>query len=126
MLPLLDSQSGGAAAALQITYTPAMSFAPIQKSVDDWIQQYTPGYFQPLQMIARLTEELGELARAVSYRFGEKKPKPDEQPGDVADELTDLLFVAVCLANALQIDLDTAWKTLMTKLYQRDAKRWKS
>ena len=102
-----------------------MSFAPIQKSVDDWIQQQTPGYFQPLQMIARLTEELGELARAVSYRFGEKKPKPGEQPDDVADELSDLIFVAVCLANSMQINLDDAWKDLLTKLYQRDAGRWR-
>ena len=56
-----------------------MSFAPIQESVDEWIRKQTPGYFQPLQMIARLTEELGELTRAVSYRFGEKKPKPGEK-----------------------------------------------
>ena len=103
-----------------------MSFAPIQKSVDDWIRDYTPGYFQPLQMIARLTEELGELSRAVSYAFGEKKPKPGETPSEVADELCDLIFVAICLANSRQIDLDTAWKGLQSKLYQRDAQRWKS
>jgi NTP pyrophosphatase (non-canonical NTP hydrolase) len=58
-----------------------MSFAPLQKSVDDWIRKQTPGYFQPLQMIARLTEELGELSRAVSYRFGEKKPKVGKRLG---------------------------------------------
>ena len=103
-----------------------MSFAPIQKSVDDWIREQTPGYFQPLQMIARLTEELGELARAVSYRFGEKKPKPGEKPGDVADELSDLIFVAICLANSMQINLDEAWKDLLTKLYQRDAGRYRT
>jgi len=103
-----------------------MSFAPIQKSVDTWIREQTPGYFQPLQMIARLTEELGELARAVSYRFGEKKPKPGEKPDDVADELSDLIFVAVCLANSMQINLDDAWKDLLTKLYQRDAGRWRA
>lgn len=103
-----------------------MSFVPIQKSVDDWIRQQTPGYFQPLQMIARLTEELGELSRAVSYRFGEKRPKPGEDPGDVADELCDLIFVAVCLANSTGIDLDEAWKGLLTKLYQRDAERYQT
>jgi NTP pyrophosphatase (non-canonical NTP hydrolase) len=103
-----------------------MSFAPLQKSVDDWIRKQTPGYFQPLQMIARLTEELGELARAVSYRFGEKKPKSGEKPGDVADELCDLIFVAICLANSQDIDLDEAWKGLLTKLYQRDADRWRA
>ena len=51
-----------------------MSFAPMQQSADEWIQKHTPGYFQPLQMIARLTEELEELSRAVSHRFGEKRP----------------------------------------------------
>ena len=103
-----------------------MSFAPIQKSVDDWIRNYTPGYFQPLQMIARLTEELGELSRAVSYRFGEKKPKPGETVSEVGDELCDLIFVAICLANSMQLDLDTEWKTVLSKLYERDARRWKS
>jgi len=103
-----------------------MSFAPIQESVDEWIRKQTPGYFQPLQMIARLTEELGELARAVSYRFGEKKPKPGEKVDDVADELSDLIFVAICLANSMQINLDDAWKDLLTKLYQRDAGRWQA
>ena len=103
-----------------------MSFAPIQKSVDDWIRQQTPGYFQPLQMIARLTEELGELARAVSYRFGEKKPKPGEKVDEVADELSDLIFVALCLANSMDINMDDAWKELLTKLYQRDAGRWQA
>jgi|SRR6266498_4299135 len=103
-----------------------MSFVPIQKSVDDWIRQQTPGYFQPLQMVARLTEELGELSRAVSHRHGEKKPKPGENPGDIAEELCDLIFVAICLANSMEIDLDEAWKGLVTKLYQRDAGRWKA
>ena len=98
----------------------------MQRQVDDWIRNYTQGYFQPLQMIARLTEELGELARAVSYRFGEKKPKAGEQPGDVADELCDLIFVALCLANSMEIDLDEAWKALLAKLYQRDAGRWQA
>lgn len=102
-----------------------MSFAPIQKEVDTWIHQATAGYFQPLQMVARLTEELGELARAVSYRFGEKKPKPGEAPSEIGDELCDVIFVAVCLANSLQIDLDSEWPKLLKKLYERDATRWK-
>jgi NTP pyrophosphatase (non-canonical NTP hydrolase) len=102
-----------------------MSFAPIQQDVDQWIHTHTPGYFQPLQMLARLSEELGELSRAVSCRFGEKRPKKDEEPGDVAAELSDLLFVAICLANSLGIDLDQSWKGLQRKLYERDATRWK-
>lgn len=102
-----------------------MSFAPIQQEVDQWIQSHTDGYFQPLQMLARLSEELGELSRAVSYRFGEKVPKKGETPDEVADELSDLLFVTICLANSLKIDLDESWKGLKRKLYERDATRWK-
>lgn len=107
-------------------YTLAMTFAPIQQSVDDWIKQKTQGYFQPLQMVARMTEELGEVARAVSYQFGEKVPKPGEDRGDVADELCDLIFVAICLANSMGINLDDAWKGLLTKLHQRDAGRYQT
>jgi len=103
-----------------------MSFAPIQNSVDQWIRSATHGYFQPLQMIARLTEELGELARAVSNELGEKKPKPEEPPSDIAGELCDVIFVAVCLANSLGIDLDSEWEKMFQKLKTRDANRWKS
>jgi NTP pyrophosphatase (non-canonical NTP hydrolase) len=103
-----------------------MTFAPMQRQVEEWISAHTPGYFQPLMMIARLTEELGELSRAVSHRFGEKKPKPGEAEGDVADEIGDLLFVLICLANSLQIDLDQSWEGLLRKLYERDRDRWKS
>ena len=97
----------------------------MQAEIDQWITSYTRGYFSPLQMVARLAEELGELSRAVSHGAGEKKPKPGEAPGDIADELCDLLFVAICLANAQHIDLDQAWEGLRRKLYERDANRWK-
>lgn len=98
----------------------------MQKDVDDWIRNYTNGYFDPLMMLARLTEELGELSRAVTHRIGMKKPKPGEDAGDVTDELGDLIFVAVCLANSLDIKLDDSWATLKKKLYERDATRWKT
>ena len=62
-----------------------MTFKPMQKDVDEWIRNYTPGYFEPLMMMARLTEELGELSRAVTHRIGMKKPKPGEDAGDVFD-----------------------------------------
>ncbi|HET7712614.1 MAG TPA: nucleotide pyrophosphohydrolase [Thermoanaerobaculia bacterium] len=102
-----------------------MTIRDIQQQADSWISTHTPGYFQPLMMLARLTEELGELSRAVSHKFGEKKPKPGEHPGDVGEEIGDLLFVLVCLANSQQIDLDESWRRLMEKLYGRDADRWK-
>jgi NTP pyrophosphatase (non-canonical NTP hydrolase) len=102
-----------------------MTYKPMQQQVEEWISSHTPGYFPPLMMIARLTEELGELSRAVSHRFGEKRPKPGEKEGDVGEEIADLLFVLICLANSLQIDLDRSWEGLLQKLYVRDAGRWK-
>jgi len=102
-----------------------MPLQDIQRDADEWIQKHTPGYFQPLMMMARLTEELGELSRAVSHHHGEKKPKPGEEKGSIEDEIGDLLFVLVCLANSLEISLDEAWARLLTKLYERDRDRWK-
>jgi NTP pyrophosphatase (non-canonical NTP hydrolase) len=101
-----------------------MSFAPIQTEVDRYISQFEEGYFPPLSMLARLTEELGELARALSHQAGFKKPKPGEDRGEVEDELCDLIFVAVCLANSMNIDLDRAFARAMQKYYVRDKDRW--
>jgi len=101
-----------------------MSFAPIQNEVDRYINQFKEGYFPPLSMLARLTEELGELARALSHHAGFKKPKPGEELGDVAEELSDLIFVAVCMANSMKIDLDAAFARAMQKYYERDKDRW--
>ena len=101
-----------------------MSFAPIQKEVDDYISQFNEGYFPPLEMLARLTEELGELARALSYHIGFKKLKSSEKADDVADELCDVIFVAVCLANSLNVDLDQAFAAAMDKYRVRDRDRW--
>jgi len=101
-----------------------MSFAPIQKDVDDYISQFKEGYFPPLSMLARMTEELGELARALSHDAGFKKPKSGEDKGDVAEELSDLIFVAVCMANSMDIDLDEAFTAAMTKYRVRDKDRW--
>ena len=102
----------------------SMALEQIQRDADDWIQKHTPGYFQPLMMLARLTEELGELSRAVSHHHGEKRPKPGEEKGDIADEIGDLLFVLACLANSLGISMDDAWTGLKKKLYERDKDRW--
>ncbi len=101
-----------------------MSFAPIQKEVDAWISQFEEGYFPPLPMLARLTEEVGELARVLMHHYGGKKPKRDEPHGDVAEEIADAMFVLVCLANSLNIDLDDAFAKTMAKYQERDKDRW--
>ena len=101
-----------------------MSFRDAQQTVDRWIGQYTEGYFPPLTTLARLTEEVGELAREINHRFGEKPKKPEEAEGSVALELGDILFVVICLANSQGIDLDEAFGKTMEKVRTRDDKRW--
>lgn len=101
-----------------------MSFTPIQKVVHSWISQFEEGYFAPLPMLARLTEEVGELARVLAHQYGGKKPKPGEQMGDVGEEIADTIFVLICLANSLDIDLDEKFEAMMEKYRARDSERW--
>src|SRR5260221_6394510 len=96
----------------------------IQKQVDDWVAQYKIGYFKPLEILARLTEEVGELAREINHRFGPKKRKPTEKSPELGDEIADIIFTLACLANSLNIDLDQHFKRVMDKYYGRDKDRW--
>ncbi|AVD56279.1 MULTISPECIES: nucleotide pyrophosphohydrolase [Heyndrickxia] len=100
------------------------SIRQMQKEVDDYISQFKEGYFSPLALTARLTEELGELAREINHYYGEKPKKPDEKPKTVAEELGDLLFVVICMANALHIDLQEAHTMVLQKFNTRDKDRW--
>jgi NTP pyrophosphatase (non-canonical NTP hydrolase) len=101
-----------------------MAFASIQKEVDEWISQFEEGYFPPLPMLARLTEEVGELARVLMHHYGGKKPKPGEDPGDAGEEIADAIFVLVCLANSLEIDLDHKFGAMLDMYRSRDGARW--
>ena len=101
-----------------------MSFHDAQQRVDAWISQYEAGYFHPLTNICRLTEEVGELAREVNHRFGQKTKKPDEAEGDMAMEMADIMFVLICMANREGIDLQEAFNRMMAKVERRDADRW--
>jgi NTP pyrophosphatase (non-canonical NTP hydrolase) len=101
-----------------------VSFRDAQQTVDRWIGQYKEGYVLPLTNLARLTEEVGELAREINHRFGEKTKKQEEPEGSLAMELADILFVVLCLANSQSIDLDQAFAGMMEKISARDAGRW--
>ncbi|MFH1145985.1 MAG: nucleotide pyrophosphohydrolase [bacterium] len=101
-----------------------MSLKPIQQQVDDWVSQCKIGYFQPLEILARLTEETGELAREINHRYGPKKKKPTEQDKEIGDEIADIIFTLVCMANSLQIDLEQSFQKMMDKLNNRDKERW--
>src|SRR5580765_6765793 len=102
-----------------------MSLADAQQRVDAWISQYEEGYFHPLTNLARLSEEVGELAREVNHRFGQKTKKRDEPDGDLAMEMADILFVLICMANREGIDLEAAFDRMMEKVERRDTSRWK-
>jgi len=106
------------------TPAPAPTLAELQQRVDTWIGQFEEGYWPPLSMLARLTEEVGELAREINHLYGHKPKKAEELPGDLASEVADIIFVLVCLCNSLQIDLGDAFERVMLKYDARDARRW--
>ena len=95
-----------------------------QHRVDEWISQFEEGYWPPLANLARLVEEVGELARLVNHRFGTKPKKPDESDQELAEELADVLFVILCMANEQGIELDQAFDGVMDKYRTRDGERW--
>jgi NTP pyrophosphatase (non-canonical NTP hydrolase) len=101
-----------------------MPIAEYQRRVDGWISQFEEGYFHPLTNLARLSEEVGELAREVNHRFGQKTKKKEEPEGDLAMEMADILFVLICMANREGIDLDQAFDKMMEKVEKRDTTRW--
>ena len=101
-----------------------MSFTEAQARVDAWISQFEEGYFDPLTNMARLSEEVGELAREVNHRFGQKTKKKDEAEGDMAMEMADIMFVLICMANREEIDLQASFDRMMAKVEGRDANRW--
>jgi NTP pyrophosphatase (non-canonical NTP hydrolase) len=102
-----------------------MSLGDTQKEVHDWIDQFEEGYWEPLAMLARVTEEVGELAREINHRYGPKPKKPGEPAAALDEEIADVIFVLVALANSLDIDLDRAFAGVMDKYRSRDASRWK-
>lgn len=96
----------------------------MQNEVDTYIGQFKEGYFSPLAMMARLTEEMGELAREINHTYGEKPKKSTEKEKLIEEELGDVLFVMICLANSLNIDLTEAHDIVMNKFNTRDKNRW--
>ena len=101
-----------------------MSLTTCQRRVDAWISQFEEGYFDPLTNLARLAEEVGELAREVNHRFGLKTKKAGEPEGDLAMEMADIIFVLICMANREGINLEEAFDRMMAKVERRDADRW--
>ena len=101
-----------------------MALHEIQRQVDEWVQQFKVPYWQPLEILTRLTEEMGELAREVNHRWGPKQKKSTEDTRELGEEIGDILFTLTCLANSQKIDLDEAFSKVMDKVYDRDNNRF--
>jgi len=101
-----------------------MSLKDVQKEVDDWVTQYKIGYWQPHEILTRLMEETGELAREVNHIYGPKKKKSTEETKELIDEMGDVIFTLCCLANSKNLDLDEGFKRAMDKCYGRDKDRF--
>lgn len=102
-----------------------MSLEDVQKDVDNWTRQFSPQYWPALEMMARLTEETGEVARELNHMYGTKKKKPMEDTRGLGQELSDVLFTLCCIANSHKINLQDEWKRMMEeKHYGRDNQRY--
>ncbi len=99
-----------------------MTIEEAQKQVDEWIRQYGVRYFNELTNMACLTEEVGELARIMARTYGEQSFKEGEKH-DLGDEMADILWVLICLANQTGVDLTEAFKKNLEKKTSRDKER---
>ncbi|MEI3604749.1 nucleotide pyrophosphohydrolase [Pseudogracilibacillus sp. SE30717A] len=96
----------------------------IEQEVDQYISQFKEGYFSPLALVARLSEEVGELAREINHTYGEKPKKLTEKSKTIEEEIGDILFVLACFTNSLDLDLSKAFHQTITKINTRDKDRW--
>ena len=100
-----------------------MNLKNSQLEVDNWIKEHGVSYFNELTNMAQLTEEVGEVARIIARRYGEQSEKESDKDKDLGEELADVVFVVLCLANQTGIDLQAAFDKKMDKKTQRDHDR---
>jgi len=103
-----------------------MELTDLQTKIDKWIQTNGVRYFNELTNMAMLTEEVGEVARIIARRYGEQSEKEEDKKKVLADELADVLFVLVCLANQTGVNLQEAMEKNLEKKTNRDAERHKN
>ena len=97
-----------------------------QGDVDEWIQTVGAGYWPPHANLARIAEEVGELARLINHEYGPKPKKASEEAQELGEELADILFAVICLANSKGIDLGESLERVLVKVWQRDRDRFRS
>jgi len=96
----------------------------VQQIVDQWITTMGEGYWTPHEMLARLMEEVGETSRLINHLYGPKPKKANESSQELGDELSDILFAVICLANSQNIDLQEAFEQMISKYTVRDKNRY--
>lgn len=103
-----------------------MTIEEAQHTVDAWIKEHGVRYFNELTNMAMLTEEVGEVARIIARRYGEQSEKESDKQKDLGDEMADVLFVLICLANQTGINLTEALEKNLSKKTKRDSERHRS
>ena len=103
-----------------------MTISNAQQQVDEWIKTVGVRYFSELTNMSMLTEEVGEVARIIARRYGEQSEKESDKNKDLGDEMADVLFVLICLANQTGVNLEEALKQNLLKKTERDADRHKN
>lgn len=101
-----------------------MSLADYQNQIDESVKDLEKPYWHPLSQLARLSEEVGEVARILNHQFGDKPKKPTEVHEDLSDELADVMYTILCLANSQNIKLDAPLEKAIAKLKNRDKDRF--
>lgn len=100
-----------------------MSIQKLQADVDNWIKEHGVRYFNELTNMAQLTEEVGEVARIIARRYGEQSEKESDKQKDLGEELADVMFVVLCLANQTGVDLESAFYKKLNLKTERDHDR---
>lgn len=105
---------------------PDLTIRESQEEVDNWIQAVGGGYWSPHANLARVAEEVGELARLVNHLYGPKPKKPTEGAQELGEELADIVFAVICMANSEGIDLQESLEGVLAKVWRRDRYRYRA
>jgi len=101
-----------------------ISLRDMQLEVDKWISQFTPSYWPPLSIMAQISEEAGELARNLNNMYGGRVKKEADATKHLSEEMCDIIFALICLANSHNIDLDKSWRETISARCKRDENRY--
>jgi NTP pyrophosphatase (non-canonical NTP hydrolase) len=103
---------------------PDKTLKEFQSDVDAWIQAVGGGYWSPHANLARIAEEVGELARLINHLYGPKPKKASEASQELGEELADIIYAIICMANSEGIDLETSLSQVIAKVWRRDRDRY--